>query len=187
VKKILKTLALVGLGYVAINIALANTQAGGLLLQVAAQKNSGTLTKLFVFLGANVDDKNAEGLTALHVAGFLGAEQAIDVLVLKGATVNATDKDNRTPLHLAAYEGRTDAVKSLLRHGANIEARENANGMTAIHLAAVKGSTDVVQALIDNNADVNALANNDVTPLLIANQEKKIAVADLLENNGAEE
>ena len=58
--------------------------------------------------------------------------------------------------------------------------------MTALHLAAVKGSEDVVRVLIEHKADVNALSNDDVTPLLIAQHEKKTAVADLLENNGAE-
>lgn len=177
----------IGVSYAAIYIALSNSQAGGLLLQLAAQKNNGALTSFFVLLGADVNDKNAEGLTALHVAAFLGADRAIDVLISEGAEVNELDKDNRTPLHLAAYEGRAKAVEILLRRGANIEAREKTNGMTALHLATVKGAADTVKVLIDNKADVNALTSKDVTPLLIANHENHAAVADLLTNNGAEE
>ena len=69
----------------AIYLAFSNSQAGGLVLQLAAKKNSETLINLCVLLGADVREKNQEGLTALHVAGYLGSDQAISALIKKGA------------------------------------------------------------------------------------------------------
>jgi ankyrin repeat protein len=59
--------------------------------------------------------------------------------------------------------------------------------MTPIHLAVVKGSLEMVALLIDKGADLNAMAKEDITPLLIANQEGKDEIFDLLFENGGRE
>jgi ankyrin repeat protein len=187
VKKFFKILVVLGISYAAIYIAFSNSQAGGLVLQLAAKKNSEALINLCVLLGADVNEKNTEGLTALHVAGYLGSEHSINALIAKGADINERDNENRTALHLAAYEGKFKAVESLLRHGAHKEIVEKTNGMTALHLAVVKGAEDVVRIFIENNANINAQSKDGVTPLLIARHEKKTAIANLLEENGARE
>lgn len=186
-KKFFKILVVLGISYSAIYMAFSNSQAGGLVLQLAAKKNSEALINLCVFLGADVKKKNKEGLTALHVAGYLGSDHAINALIAKGAVINEIDNDNRTALHLAAYEGKLKAVEILIRHGVDMEIMEKANGMTALHLAVVKGAEDVVRVFIENNADINAQSKDGVTPLLIARHEKKTAIANLLEENGARE
>ncbi len=185
-KKIFKLLVFLGISYGGIYFALSSTEAGVLVLQAAAQQNNKFLTSLFVSLGADVNAKNAERLTPLHVAAFLNSDRAIEELIAKGGDVNAADNESRTPLHLAAYSGNAQAVKTLVQKGANIEAVEKINAMTALHLAVVKGSMEVVTILVEKEADINAYANNDVTPLLIANGEGKHAIADFLIDNGAQ-
>jgi len=187
VKKFFKFLVVLGISYAAIYVAFSNLQAGGLVLQLAAKKNSEALINLCVFLGADVKDKNKEGLTALHVAGYLGSDHAIDALVAKGASIDEIDNENRTALHLAAYEGKIKAVKKLLRVGADMEIVEKTNGMTAFHLAVVNGAEDVVRVFIENNANINAESKDGVTPLLIARHEKNTAIVNLLKENGARE
>ena len=184
-KKVFKFLIFLGISYGGIYFALSSTEAGVLVLQAAAQKNNKFLTGLFVSLGADVNAKNAEGLTPLHVAAFLDSDRAIEELIAKGGDVNAADNEGRTPLHLAAYSGNAQAVKTLVQNGANLEATEKTNGMTALHLAVVKGSMEAVSILVGKGADVNANAKNDVTPLLIADSEGKQAIADFLIDNGA--
>jgi hypothetical protein len=185
--KIVKYLVILLVMFVGVYVSFSKTQAGVLVLQLAAQKNSPGLTRLFTSLGADVQSQTAEGLTPLHVAAFLGSDKVIEPLVIKGADVNALDNSGRTALHLAAYAGHATVAAGLIEQGANLEAREKENGMTPIHLAVVKGSQEVVRLLIDKGANLNATAKEEITPLLIANQEGKDEISDLLFENGGRE
>ena len=55
--KIVKIFAVLLVLFVGVYIAFAKTQAGVLVLQLAAQKNSPGLTRLFTSLGANVEGR----------------------------------------------------------------------------------------------------------------------------------
>eukprot|EP00747_Dinoflagellata_sp_TGD_P189740 gnl/TRDRNA2_/TRDRNA2_50458_c0_seq1.p2 gnl/TRDRNA2_/TRDRNA2_50458_c0~~gnl/TRDRNA2_/TRDRNA2_50458_c0_seq1.p2 ORF type:complete len:100 (+),score=13.52 gnl/TRDRNA2_/TRDRNA2_50458_c0_seq1:47-346(+) len=57
--------------------------------------------------GANVNEANEEGLTALHIAAKLGRGTIASNLVGSGADVNAKDSQGRVPLHWAALQGLT--------------------------------------------------------------------------------
>ena len=52
--------------------------------------------------GANVNARDAGGLTPLHFAAAKNKTAVVDVLLKGGANVNARDKTGWTPLHRAA-------------------------------------------------------------------------------------
>jgi len=52
-------------------------------------------------LGANIDEANEFGETALHGATYHGAQKVIQFLVERGANINATNWSDQTPLRLA--------------------------------------------------------------------------------------
>lgn len=184
-KKIVKPLALlVGL-YIVVSLTLSGTQAGLLTLQIGVKQNSLFLTRLFVALGANPRKTGQDGMSALHFAGYLGADQAITLLIEKGAPLNLQDKEGRTALHLAAYAGQTPAVSALMEHQADAEIKENEGGMTALHLAVSQKHSETVRVLLEKGAHASPEEKNGYTPLFIAEQENLDDIIALLEKYNA--
>lgn len=76
--------------------------------------------------GADPDEKDERGYSALLVASRLGHWGIVDKLLSYGASANPRDKDGRSPLHHAAFEGNEEAVRRLLASGADKRLRDNA-------------------------------------------------------------
>ena len=100
-----------------------------------------------------VNSKNADGLTALHLAVKNRHEQVVQRLIEGGANVDAaTTKSEGTPLMLAASMGNLGMVRILLECNANLDVRA-INGTTAIFNAAYFRKMEVVQVLLEAGAD----------------------------------
>jgi len=184
-KKFTKVFAFLVVLYIGIWFTLSGTEAGVLTLQIAAKQNSPFLTRVFVVLGANPKDLGQDGMSSLHFAGYLGADEVIPLLVKKGGSINLRDKEGRTALHLAAYAGQASAVAALLDHKADPEIKENTGGMTALHLAVAQKHGPVVQVLLEKGADPNAEEKNGCTPLFIAEHEELEDIVGILEKYDA--
>jgi len=70
----------------------------------------------------DINARNKDGLTQLHIAVKSGDKELAESLVLKGADVKALTSDNKTPLFIAAVAGHSDIVQFLLSKGADINA-----------------------------------------------------------------
>lgn len=108
------------------------------------------------------DKPNADGLTPMHYAAWLGDVAMLERLAGAGADVNvrvqstagAPAASNDTPLHLAAREGRLEAVQFLLAHKADINAK-NDRGATPLHTSVEY--PQVLDALLKAGAQVDAI------------------------------
>ncbi len=184
-KKFAKLFALLVALYIGIWFTLSGTEAGVLTLQIGAKQNSPFLTRVFIALGSNPKEKGQDGMSALHFAGYLGANQVIPLLIEKGAPIDLTDKEGRTALHLAAYAGETSAVAALIDHQADPEIKESTNGMTALHLAVTQKHIETVQVLLEKGANASPEEKNGYTPLFIAEQENLGDIMAILEKHDA--
>ena len=64
--------------------------------------------------GADKDEKDDEGRTALHFACGYGEIACAEELIKAGANVDAKDGNENTPLHYAAGYGQAEAIQLLL-------------------------------------------------------------------------
>ncbi|XP_077014778.1 unconventional myosin-XVI isoform X5 [Tamandua tetradactyla] len=91
------------------------------LRQMKLQRPMSMLTdvKHFLLSGGNVNEKNDEGVTLLHMACASGYKEVVSLILEHSGDVNIVDNQYWTPLHLAAKYGQTNLVKLLLMHQAN--------------------------------------------------------------------
>jgi ankyrin repeat protein len=92
--------------------------------------------KIIVDMGININAKNDDGRTAMHMAAFTGAETVVKYLAENGADVNVVDNYGETPWSMASgispvirYRGlygyHPSTVTLLEKLGANSTSRDN--------------------------------------------------------------
>ncbi|KAK1276696.1 Ankyrin repeat domain-containing protein 2 [Acorus gramineus] len=96
--------------------------------------------------GADKNEEDSEGRTALHFACGYGELKCAQVLLEAGATVDALDKNKNTALHYAAGYGRKECVALLLEHGAAVTL-QNLDGKTPIDVAKLNNQEEVLKLL----------------------------------------
>jgi ankyrin repeat protein len=156
--------------------------------------------------------RNADTLSVLHFARFLGRTDVLDALIAAGppldifdaaaldltvrvrecldaepALVTARSAEGFTGLHLASYYGAPDVVRLLLDRGAGTEAvTDNFLANMPIHAAAAGRRTDICRMLLERGADVNARQHGGFVPLHTAAQHGDRAMTDLFLAHGAD-
>jgi ankyrin repeat protein len=159
--------------------------------------------------------RNADGLSAVLHALYVGRRELVDVLlkanppldVFDAAAVGRTrglqelleadagaarawSPDGFTALHLAAYFGQPGAVRMLIEHGAEVGARsQNPLGVQPLNSSAASpldgARVEIAELLLDAGADPNAELDNGFRPLDAAEQNGDEALAGLLRERGA--
>ncbi len=135
--------------------------------------------------GADVNKKNEQGQTPLHIAARNGSKNVAEVLIERGGEVDAKDNEGRTPLHLASENGHAPVIDLLITHKAQVNSRDKI-GRTPLHHTAlgVRGSNAAL-ALISKKAGVDAQDKKGWTPLYLACLNNLPKMAELLINKGA--
>ena len=120
--------------------------------------------------GEDLNAKNADGETALHLAALYGKSDFAKTLVDAGADVFALDENAGTPAHDACASGRIDVVRAIFgaadalgRTRELLDARDE-DGETPLHLAARGEHADVVRFLLSRGADARAQSTSGETP-----------------------
>lgn len=108
----------------------------------------------------DLDARNYEGLTALHIAVISNQLEATRILLRVGASVNIADgKTGQTPLHYAAERNSQQMAKLLLVFGAN-PSRASYSGCTPAQLASAKSHLEMAKML---ERSTFSLTNGGVT------------------------
>jgi ankyrin repeat protein len=102
--------------------------------------------KALIAANADVNIRNAEGITALMVATFDGQTEIAQTLLAANADVNARDNNGFTALIGASIRGHIELVRVLLAAKADVNIK-NKFGATALMFAEDKGHTEIARML----------------------------------------
>ncbi|CAM9123707.1 unnamed protein product, partial [Bubo scandiacus] len=120
--------------------------------------------------------RNYEGLTPLHVAVSSGARESVLLLLEHGADVDAVDiKSGRSPLLHAVESNSLEMAELLIQRGASVNAQSYA-GCTALHAAAGRGLLGVLRLLLRSGADCALKNYHNDTPLAVASSRQVIDI-----------
>lgn len=136
----------------------------------AAMRGDVQTVRTLVGQGADVNEAQGDGMTALHWAALTGSVEMAEVLISAGASVSAVTRlGDYTPLHLASGEANTAIVRALLAAGSDPNALTSTGSVTPLHFAAGAGDVEAVTALLDAGAEVNPAESQwGHTPLMFA-------------------
>ncbi len=134
--------------------------------------------------GADCNQRNGDGATALMLAAHAGNLDLVRILVAAGADVKAADERGWSALTKAVYNadldrGFADVAQVLIDAGANVEAPIGF-GVRPLMLAAGYGETAVVETLLRAGADVLARNDGGLTALMMVKQKHYVDVINLL-------
>lgn len=122
-------------------------------LMVASASGFVDIVRLLLNASWDVDDRDyvdngdAEGRSALHLAVLFGHEAVVNELLLAGAKIEQKDTFGRRPMHMAAAGNWDGLIELLCKQGASAGTKDN-QGLTPLHVAAYNGSTRAASRLI---------------------------------------
>jgi len=73
--------------------------------------------------GVDVNERDRDGSTALHLAVQMRQDAIIRLLLEEGASTHVKDCSGKTPMHLAIYANSETGLKILLDHDTMIKKR----------------------------------------------------------------
>lgn len=115
--------------------------------------------------------KDAQGWTALHLAAMNAWATASEILVTNGAALDIKLKNGDTALHVAVSRNNHQMAGLILRHGAPVDATNNL-GRTPL-FAAVAGpplEVPLTVLLLEFKANPNVTDRLGSTPLMVATE-----------------
>jgi ankyrin repeat protein len=118
---------------------------------VAEPSGHEAVAKLLVERGANVDQADALGMTALHHAVETGKRELLKALVARGANLNARLAQQGLPFRRGDYVSRAGFGSA-----------------TPFWLAAMYGDVETMRLLVAAGADWRMPSRNGTTPLMVA-------------------
>jgi ankyrin repeat protein len=89
-----------------------------LIASEGSNSKDGSVLRLLLEHGADINVQNQDGKTPLHEALTYGALEVVRLLLKHGADVEAKDNYGKTALQVAAEYGHNKVVELLREHGA---------------------------------------------------------------------
>ncbi len=117
------------------------------ILLAAAQEGNFEGVKEALKLGAYVNIKGNEGITALHYAANNSNIEIAQLLINANANLNASDAFGTTALHIAALNENAELAKLLVENGADPEIKDN-DGKTAFDYGNGKIKESIIETAL---------------------------------------
>ena len=139
------------------------------------------IAKRLIELGADINARNKQGETPLHIAVQVRSEEGIKLLNEEGADIKIKDIHGNSPLHYAAIAGQLEIVELLIKQwGYDIVTNKNNNNETVLHWAAKGGNPEVVDLLIRQGINAETKDKSGNSSLHYAAKAGQLKVVKLL-------
>ena len=134
----------------------------GAVLLLAVRENMTDIVNLLVENNANLDFRDEQGETALHIAARNGHAECARLLLAgtsshKASTEITENSFAWTPLHIACVDGHLNVVQLLVEAGADLD-KKDASGWTGKEHAALRGHIDIARELVERTSQPSLLA-----------------------------
>ncbi len=169
------------------------TKASSALLSAVMADDLNGINQAIV-QGHDINTRNANGYTGLHLAATRGSVATMQALIRAGADVNAPAPGEqgygRTPLDSALYKDQAAAVALLLYSGARVDVADQ-TGWQALHYASYYKATQSMPLLIAAaqkqraTIDARAMGRRGETALMKAAEMNHLEGIQMLVKAGA--
>jgi len=151
----------------------------------AVTGNNPTMISRLLTAGADVNEKNGQGQTALHLAVEANQPDMVKLLLSKGADPVATDAKGRTPKDLAV-RGRNERITALMLAASPKAPQLKPKSVpNLLHSAVASRNLKVIPELVKSGADLEGKDAEGRTPFLLAAESNFIEVMEELLKLGA--
>lgn len=152
------------------------------LMWAAEAKDLKVVEKL-IELGADINIKNNEGMSALNIAFNSLSGDIVEKLLENGAILDASKLQTNIILMGAAYVGDEKIIQKLVEYvdRSNLDLNTtDASNRTPLMLAIIRGNSGIAQGLIGLGADVNIKDVWNRSPLMMAIETGDLETASVM-------
>jgi ankyrin repeat protein len=148
--------------------------------------NGANLAQQLDLTACRIDDRDADGRTALSWAAARGDDDSVLLLLRAKANPNIAGHDGRTPLHWAAQSGNSQTLEILLKHNASMKPRDQWKRTPLQYAACNHNDARFLEILLAHGADVDAQDCHERTALGYAAKHNHCESVKCLLQNGAD-
>ena len=148
-------------------------------LRIAAALGDVEAVHVLLAQGADANDADLDGRTALIEAAWRGYDRIVKALIDNGANLAAADNTGKTALMWAGINGHSKVSKMMIDAGIPIDVQDD-EGFTALMRAAWNRHPGTVRTLLAAKAKADIKDKSGKTALDYAIQEGNTEVVDIL-------
>lgn len=129
----------------------------------------------------DINEKDSDGNTALHVAAEQDAHELITRFVTVGANTEIKNNNGDTPLHVALKKDNFNSVQTLAALGANIFATDN-NNVSAIELGFAKDEKYYDAFITTKSGEIRDVNGQSIVHYFVKTENEKAVKKSIQKN-----
>ena len=155
------------------------------MLARRAEKGDLPFVQWLIEKGADIDNQDRNGKTALMYALMNDHDDGAKYLIDQGADLDIVSNYDRSALRIAGEKNKKVLMEKLVAHGADANVSNVCGYTLLMRMSAYQANLSAVRFLLAHGADVNAQTDNDKTPLSEALRHKNFEIVKCLVRHGA--
>ncbi|MFW5751782.1 MAG: ankyrin repeat domain-containing protein [bacterium] len=152
-------------------------------LRHAIEKDNPDQLQLLLDMGHDVNERNEDGNSLLHIAGRVNVFKCTPLLVKKELNIRERNISRKTPVDIAVIHNSVEFINSLIEK--EIIDSNFIQDNKLLMLTTENNSVNILKEFLKLGADPHEKNWHGRTPLFIATENDAFDVAEILIQNGA--